>query len=126
MSNSETIYVPPVVLEDYGDFIEAANRAAVVLYDPEYFQSPFLDDQKRVRRVTLTAIGVEVKGLPLTFKHILDHQDLMDPSRAWEDVVSDIDSFLREGIQTLNRSVRLMRGSLETNAPLGKALSMLP
>ncbi|TFG07579.1 hypothetical protein EU538_08590 [Candidatus Thorarchaeota archaeon] len=126
MSNSETIYVPPVVVEDYDEFIDAANRAAVVLYDPEYFQSPFLDDQKRIRRVTLTAIGVEVKGLPLTFKHILDYQDLLDPSKSWEEVVSDIDSYLREGIQTLDKSVRIMRGSLETHTPLGKALSMHP
>ncbi len=126
MSNSETVYVPPLVLEDYDDFMEAANRAAVVLYDPEYFQSPFLDDQQRIRRVTLMAIGVEVNGLPLTFKYIIDHQDLNDPSRSWEDVVCDIDSFMRDGIQTLHRSVRLMRGSLETHTPIGKALSMRP
>ncbi|MHA1937374.1 MAG: hypothetical protein ACW97O_04110, partial [Candidatus Thorarchaeota archaeon] len=63
MSNENPNIVPPVVLETYEDFETFASTAALVMYSPEYFHSPFLDDQKRLRRMTLTALGVKMNGV---------------------------------------------------------------
>gem|GEM_PF-5348002 len=122
--NPETrVYIPPVVLDDLDEFRKLARNAAMVTYCPEYFRGPFLDDQERLRRVTLVAIGVPVRGMPLTFKYVLDYNDLYDPSRGWEEQTVEIDMMLSHLIDGLDPDVPIMRGTIETIAPMGAVLS---
>ncbi len=126
MSNEKTAFLPPVVIDDYSDFELLAKGAAVVVYSPEYFHSPFLDDQKRLRRVTLTALGVIMNGIALTFKHVLDYSDLLDSSKDWDDQTKEIDRVMTEIMTSLSSKGNLIRGSVETEPALGEALVMRP
>ena len=85
-----TVILPPVVLESYEEFCDMARGATVLTYNPEYLRSPFLDDMKRLRRVTLYAVGVMMNKIPMTFKYVLNYYDLPPDSRDADEVLSDI------------------------------------
>ncbi|MHA2179507.1 MAG: hypothetical protein ACXAAK_14270 [Candidatus Thorarchaeota archaeon] len=57
MNDEQTVFIPPVQLESLADFKEVAGEAAVIVYNPEYFRGPFTDDDKRIRRLTLSFCG---------------------------------------------------------------------
>ncbi len=125
--NPETsVYIPPVVLDSLEEFRRFAREAALVTYNPEYFRGPFLDDQKRLRRVTLVALGVMVRGLPITFKYTIDYNDLYDPARGWEEQTAEIDILLSRLISSLDSSTPVVRGSVESEAPTGEVLAIRP
>ncbi|MFX0107591.1 MAG: hypothetical protein ACFE7R_04845 [Candidatus Hodarchaeota archaeon] len=125
--NQETpVFAPPVVLDNYEDFESFAKRAAVIVYTPEYFQSPFLEDQKKLRRVTLAALGVRVNGVALTFKHVLDYRELIDRTKDWDEQTSEVDKLISQAIQDLSSLGTLVRGTLETEPALGELLAMRP
>lgn len=126
LKNEQSGFIPPVTLESLDDFKEYAKQAALVLYKPEYFQSPFMDDKKRVSRVTLTAVGIVVKDVPLTFKHVLDYEAFSDPTKNWEEQTAQADRFLTDLVATLVASSNLVRGSVETEHALGQALVARP
>lgn len=126
MSNENPASVPPVVLDDYSDFEMFAKGAALVVYSPEYFHSPFLDDKRRLRRVTLTALGVRVNGIALTFKHVLDYNDLCDSSKDWNEQTEEIDHHITQIMARLGSEGNLIRGSVEMEPALGEALVMRP
>ena len=112
--NSEhSSLIPPVQLTSLSDFNELANEAAVIVYSPEYYQGPFIEDNKRLRRLTLTAVGVERKGLPLTFRFVLDD-------------VRDIDRVASEILEDLGRRGNVVQGSVEKSQPLGELLATWP
>lgn len=113
VSNEQNVFIPPVQLSKLSDFKDVANEAAVIVYSPEYFQGPFMDDQKRLRRLTLTAVGVEKKGLPLTFRYVLDD-------------VRDIDRIASELLSELERCGNVVQGSIERSHPLGELLATWP
>ncbi len=124
MSEDRPVFIPPVVLERYEDFKEYARSAALVTYDPDYFVSPFLDDRKRLRRVTLYAIGVRVKGVPLTFKYAIDIDSLQDKDKSWNEQADEIDKLISGIVASLGEEVELIRGKIESEASLGEALAM--
>jgi hypothetical protein len=113
MNTEQNVFIPPVHLSSLSDFKDVANEAAVVVYSPEYYQGPFMDDHKRLRRLTLTAVGVEKKGLPLTFKYVLD--DVRDIDRVASDILTD-----------LERTSNVVQGSMESSRPLGELLATWP
>ncbi|MHA1965273.1 MAG: hypothetical protein ACXACG_17965 [Candidatus Thorarchaeota archaeon] len=113
MSNEQNVFIPPVHLSSLSDFKDIAIEAAVIVYSPEYFQGPFMDDHKRIRRLTLTAVGVEKKGLPLTFRYVLDD-------------VRDIDRIASEILDELQASGNVVQGSVEKSRPLGELLATWP
>ncbi len=113
VNNEQNVYIPPVQLSNLSDFKELACSAAVVVYSPEYFQGPFMDDNKRLRRLTLTAVGVRKNGLALTFRYVLDD-------------VRDIDRVASEILEDLEVSSNVVRGSLERSHPLGELLATWP
>lgn len=113
MSNEQNVFIPPVYLSRLSEFKDIANEAAVIVYSPEYFQGPFMDDHKRLRRLTLTAIGVERKGLPLTFRYVLDD-------------VRDIDRIASEILVELEHRGNVVHGSVERSQPLGELLATWP
>ena len=113
VSTEQSVFIPPVQLSRLSDFRDIANEAAVIVYSPEYFQGPFMDDQKRLRRLTLTAVGVEKKGLPLTFRFVLDD-------------VRDIDRIASEILTELEVCGNVVQGSIERFHPLGELLATWP
>jgi len=113
MNNEQNSFTPPVKLDSYSDFRGLANEAAVVVYSPEYYQGPFTDEPKRLRRFTLTAVGVKRNNVVLTFKYILDD-------------VRDIDRIASEMIIDLENQGNLVRGSVETSQPMGELLATWP
>ncbi len=122
--NDETgAFIPPVKLDNYEDFKNFASQAAVVTYKPEYFRGPFLDDRKRIRRVTLAAIGVKLRDVPLSFIFVIEYDDLCDLSKPWEEQASEVDLRIEELISRLESECLLVRGTIDTLPSLGKALT---
>ncbi|MFW9809363.1 MAG: hypothetical protein ACFFE6_08290 [Candidatus Thorarchaeota archaeon] len=113
MSDEQTVFIPPVHLDNLDDFKEVASEAAVIVYNPEFFHGPFTDDEKRIRRLTLSAVGVLRNGVPLTFRFVLD--DVRDLERVAAEI-------LRE-LQTLGNVVH---GSVESPRPIGELLAAWP
>lgn len=122
MKQESTALLPPVMLDDYEEFKGFAKDAAVVVYSPEFFASPFLDDPKRLRRLTLTALGVQVKGTTITFKYVFDYNDL----DGYEEDHNTGDELLSEIIRRLDFGGTLVRGSVDMSLSLGEALAMRP
>jgi hypothetical protein len=113
MTNEQTVFIPPVQLDSYSDFRSIINEAAMVVYSPEYFLSPFMDEPKQIRRLTLSAVGVLRNGLPLTFRYILED-------------VRDLDRVANEIIEELEFSVNAVKGTIEHSQPLGELLAIRP
>lgn len=123
MSSDNSLFIPPVTLFKYEEFRQFAKDAALVVCTPEYFRSPFLDDDKRLKRVTLTAIGVNVKGLPLSFKYVLDYDDFHDPSRTWDEESADVTRLMSELVDEIGVTSTLVHGRVETEASWGELLT---
>jgi hypothetical protein len=113
MSDERTAYIPPVQLEDLNDFKEVASEAAVIVYNPEYYQGPFMDDEPRIRRLTLSAVGVLRNGIPLTFRFMIDD-------------VRDLERVATEILQDLEHIGNVVRGSIESTRPIGELLAAWP
>lgn len=114
----------PVLLERYEDFKEFAKNAAVVTYSTEYFDSPFLDDSRRLRRLILHAVGVEKNGLPLTFKYVFEYADLMSGSTDWDEQTSEADSRMRSMLEHLQTEYNLIKGTVESPQHSWKRLAV--
>jgi hypothetical protein len=113
------VALPPLILERFDDFKKYASQASVVAYAPEYIKSPFLDDQKRVRRVTLYAVGVIIDGLPHTFKYVLEYSST--------GTGNDLDALIAKFISDLECEVNLVRGTVDLDqVSTGEILSMSP
>ena len=123
--NQEQPSLPLIILENYDDFRRFAVEAALVTYKPEYFHSPFLDDEKRLRRVTLHAIGVKHQGVVLTFKYTFDFDSIYDPSKSWDDQVRETNQFLSEIIAGLEEKGNLVHGSIKTERGIGESLALI-
>ncbi|MBN2228112.1 MAG: hypothetical protein JW779_00865 [Candidatus Thorarchaeota archaeon] len=113
MKNEQNVFVPPIVFETYSDFRGVIDEAAMIVYSPEYYHGPFTDEPKRLRRVTFTAVGVQRRGIPMTFKYILDD-------------VRDIDRVASEILEELENRSHIVRGTVETSRPMGELLASWP
>ena len=113
MSDEQTVFIPPVQLDSLADFKEVADEAAVIVYSPEYFQGPFTDDNMKIRRITLSAVGVLRNGLPLTFRYVLD--DSQDLDRIASEILSD-----------LEKCGTVVRGLIDDSKPMGELLAAWP
>ena len=113
VSDEQNIFIPSVQLNNLSDFMEISNQAAIIVYSPEYYQGPFMDDHKRLRRLTLTAVGVERKGIPLTFRYVLDD-------------VRDIDRIASEILKDLESRGSVVQGSIEKSHSLCELLATWP
>ena len=113
MSDEQTVFIPPVQLDSLADFKEVADEAAVIVYSPEYFQGPFTDDNEKIRRITLSAVGVLRNGLPLTFRYVLDD-------------VRDLDRIASEILVDLEKRGTVVRGLIDESRPMGELLAAWP
>ncbi|MHA1906970.1 MAG: hypothetical protein ACW98Y_06725 [Candidatus Thorarchaeota archaeon] len=118
--------IPLVILDRYEDFENYAQQAAVVMYRPEFYRGPFLDDPGRIRRVTFTAVGVQVNGVILNFTYTLSHEDMYNPSLGWEDQALEIDRKISEMVTALQSTCGVVRGGLTPSRSLGEALTVRP
>ena len=127
MTNSnESMLLPPVVLDNYDDFRKYAKESALVTYEPEYFNSPFLDDKPMLRRVTFYAIGVKVRDLPLTFKYVLDYTEIHNKAKTWNTQTEELDKMMTKLLTVLRSQGTLVQGTIESERALGEALVMRP
>ncbi|MFX1606942.1 MAG: hypothetical protein ACFFDD_13695 [Promethearchaeota archaeon] len=113
MSNEQNVFIPPVQLNNLSEFMDVAKEAAVLVYSPEFFQGPFMDDHKKLRRLTLTAVGVRRNGLPLTFRYVLD--DVRDIERVASEIFEDLKVY-----------GNLVQGLVEKPTPFGELLATWP
>ncbi|MCK5240705.1 MAG: hypothetical protein KAR33_14210, partial [Candidatus Thorarchaeota archaeon] len=114
--------VSPVILDRYEDFEDYARKAALVMYRPEYYRGPFLDDPGRIRRVTFTAVGVQLNGVVLNFIYTLSHEDMYDSSLGWEEQAPEIDKKINEMVEKLRSECGVVRGGLTPSQSFGEAL----
>jgi len=76
--------------------------------------------------VTLIALGVRVNGIALTFKHVMDYNDMCDSSKDWNEQTEEIDRYMTQIMASLGSEGNLIRGSVEMEPSLGEALVMRP
>ncbi|MDF1539298.1 MAG: hypothetical protein P1Q69_10400 [Candidatus Thorarchaeota archaeon] len=126
MSGMRNSSVPPVILDRYEDFEEYARSAALVTYKPEFYKGPFLDDPGRVRRVTFTAIGVNINGIVLSFMYKLGYDDMYDATLAWEDQAIAIENQIMDMVTHLQAECGLVQGSLASRPTMGESLAIRP
>ena len=126
MNKESSTITQPIQLENLADFEHFAKDAKLILYSPEYFHSPFLDDAKRLRRLALMAIGVKVDGLTLTFKYVLDYEEISSESKTWEDQTAEANKFMTSLLTSLGAKGNLIQGTLDVEPALGEALAMRP
>jgi len=124
--DTKCAFVPPVSLECYEDFEEFAKNAAVVTYSTEYFQSPFKSDKKRLRRVTLSAIGVKLDEIPLTFTYTIDYSDFDASAENWQDQTQQTDDRISAILADLKSKCNLVRGTIDKGSALGETLVARP
>ncbi|TFG13108.1 hypothetical protein EU537_07290 [Candidatus Thorarchaeota archaeon] len=124
--DTKCAFVPPVSLECYEDFEEFAKSAAVVTYSTEYFQSPFKSDKKRLRRVILSAIGVKLDNIPLTFTYMIDYSDFDASAEDWQDQTQQTDDRISAILSDLKAKCNLIRGTIDTGSKMGEALVARP
>ncbi len=113
MHDDVPMFMTPILLHSYEDFQKFAQNATAVLYCPEYCSSPFIDDKKKIRTVTLYAVGVMMSKVLLTFKYVLDPQDTCDDILVCED--SDIMASINEFMARLMSSTK--QGTDNKNEP---------
>ncbi|MFW9794883.1 MAG: hypothetical protein ACFFEE_11300 [Candidatus Thorarchaeota archaeon] len=113
MSDEQTVFIPPVLLDSLDDFMDIAREAAVIVYSPEFYRGPFTDDDHRMRRLTLSAIGVLRNSIPMTFRFVLD--DVQDLERKASEILKDLEAF-----------GNVVRGSVEGLRPVGELLAAWP
>lgn len=125
MSVPSPVYIPPVYMESFSEFKEVARQAAVVVFSPEYLQGPFMNDETRLRRLTLAAVGVKRNEIPLTFKFVVNHECALqiyreaDPSTAVAKMASDI-------MQELEHHGNVIQGSIDSEIPPWELLEVRP
>ncbi len=124
--DTKCAFVPPVSLECYEDFEEFAKRAAVVTYSTEYFQSPFKSDKKRLRRLILSAIGVKLDEIPLTFTYTIDYSDFGASANDWQDQTELTNDGISAILDDLKSKCNLIRGTIDGGPALGEALVARP
>lgn len=116
----------PVTLDRYEDFEEYARQAALVTYRPYFYRGPFLDDPERLRRVTFTAVGVNVKGVLLSFSHTISYEDFYDPKVSWSEQAEYIEQRMSNIVDSLRSECGIVRGELSSGNPFGEELAARP
>lgn len=110
----EPVYIPPIVLENVEDFKEFARNAKLIVYNIERFSGPFKDSNDLIRRIHLYAIGVPVRGMPLTFEIVVSWNDVANPDLPWHEQSGLIESAFAEILQDLSDLAPMVAGKIET------------
>ena len=111
---NEVVYIPPIVLENIEDFKEYARNAKIIVYNIERFSGPFKDSNDLIRRIHLYAVGVPVRGLPLTFQIEVSWNDLANPNMPWHEQSSFIEESFETILQEVSTLAPTVMGRLDT------------
>ena len=114
MTEREHVCIPPVLLDRYEDFRVYAEKATLVTYHVEYAASPFLDDDRLIKRIILHAVGVPIRGTPLTFKFVA------------ECASGRMEGFVQDILDELSRMSPLVRGTIESPRLFEDPLTVRP
>ncbi len=109
----EPVYIPPIMLENIEDFKEFARNAKIVVYNIERFSGPFKDSNDLIRRIHLYAVGVPVRGMPLTFEIEVSWNDIANPNIPWHEQSGFIESTFAEILQEISAFAPMVPGRLE-------------
>ena len=101
-----------IELFDLTEFLRHAKNASLVIYDPIFFSSPFLNEQK-IRCVNCYAIGVKFRDFPVTLKF----QKTWNPStmprkNRPENPKTVIDTAMRTFINQIITQFNAIKGSI--------------
>jgi hypothetical protein len=116
----------PVILDRFEDFERYAREAALVTFRPDYYRGPFLEDKKRLRRVTFTAVGVKLQKVIMNFSFTLSYEDFYDHNASWEEQADLIEEKMSTIIESLEGECGLVRGGLSTGPSIGETLAIRP
>ncbi|MFX1295346.1 MAG: hypothetical protein ACFFD2_10920 [Promethearchaeota archaeon] len=101
-----------VEIYDLKEFLKYAKTAPLVIYDPEFFSSPFLDE-KKIRCVNCYAIGVRFQGLPIILKYQKSRNNLhSQTTQKRENPKNVIDSSMRAFINQIKSKLHILKGSV--------------
>ncbi|MHA1129344.1 MAG: hypothetical protein ACTSQI_10335 [Candidatus Helarchaeota archaeon] len=99
-------------LYDWNEFLKYVQHASLFIYEPDYFPTPFLHEEK-IRCVNCYAIGVESLNFPLIikFQKTSKNTDFSKPPSP-DDLKTIIDSSMRHFIHTISTRYNAVRGKL--------------
>ena len=106
---AEYVYIPPVKLENYDDFVNYVPQAKIVTFDVAPFESPTGGDPK-IKSVTLYAVGVPVHEVPITFIYQRSWEDLQHDASDWGDVVEMTHQNLMNFVVTFKNEFNALPG----------------
>ena len=108
---------PNIIVEmfDFNEFIEHAKKASLILYEPQFFSSPFHNDEK-IRSVNCYALGVDLQTYPVILKyqksrkntHFRANTELKSPKEV---IHTSMCAFIDE----LKRLFHIVRGTIQTD-----------
>jgi hypothetical protein len=101
-----------VELYDWNEFLKYARRAPLLIYEPEFFPTPFLHEEK-IRCVNCYAIGIKFENLPVILKYQKNQKGLQYRDRAEpENPKNIIDAAMRRFIHKITISLNAVKGKL--------------
>lgn len=97
---------------DLNEFLKYARGAPLLIYDPEYFPSPFLNEQ-RIRSVNCYAICVNFQGLPVILKYHKSRKNSnLQGQKRGINPKDVIDASMRSFINQIETQFNAVKGSI--------------
>jgi len=101
-----------VEIYEFEEFMKFAQTAPLIIYESEFFSSPFIDEHK-IRSVNCYAIGVRFQGLPTILKYQKTIRNTQIHSYSNGEHPKDvIDSSMRVFINDLKCQLNALKGSI--------------
>lgn len=109
--NPFEIYTKNIIeIYDLKEFLEYAKTAPLVIYDPDFFSSPFIDERK-IRCVNCYAVGVQFQRLSVILKYQKSRKNSNFQRNNKRDNPKDvIDSSMRAFINQIKTQFHAMKG----------------
>ncbi len=102
-----------VELDDWNEFSKYARQAPLLIYEPEFFPTPFLHEEK-IRCVNCYAIGIKFENLPVILKFQKNQKSLQHGKRAVpQNPKNLIDAAMRRFIHKITTSFNAVKGKLD-------------
>lgn len=101
-----------IEIYEFEEFMKFAQTAPLIIYEPEFFSSPFLDEHK-IRCVNCYAIGVRFQGLPTILKFQKNNRNTqIQPNSKREHPTDVINSSMRAFINEIKCQLNALKGSI--------------
>ena len=101
-----------IEIYEFEEFMKFAQNASLIIYESQFFSSPFLDEHK-IRCVNCYAIGVRFQGLPTILKFQKNNKNTQIQSNSKREHPTDaIDSAMRSFINEIKYQLNALKGSI--------------